>query len=76
MIGRQEERRTGGREENRVCGQEGMRTGQQGDRWSGGPKDRRTIYWLTLIPIDVHVLHPTVIVLQLIHSAVNVQISP
>ena len=32
------------------------------------------IHWLTFIPIDVNVLHLAVIVLQLIYSAVNVQI--
>ena len=43
-----------------------------------GQEDRRdeTIHWLTRIPIDVHVVHPAVIVLQLICSAVNVQIAP
>ena len=35
-----------------------------------------TIHWLTCIPIDVNVLHPAVIVLQLIYSAVNVKIAP
>ena len=46
------------------------RTKRQEDRTGG------TIHWLIRIPIDVHVLHPAVIVLQLIYSAVNVQIAP
>ena len=39
-------------------------------------KTGETICWLTRIPIDVHVLHPAVIGLQLIYSTVNMQIDP
>ena len=60
-----------------------MRTGGQEDRTTGGQEEKGqenrtggTIHWLTCIPIDVNVLHPAVIVLQLIYSAVNVQIAP
>ena len=54
------------------------RTGQQMVRRTKGKKNRTvaTIQWLTCIPIDVNVLDPNVIVLQLIYSADNVQTSP
>ena len=65
-----EDRRTGGREDNRACGQEGMRTGPQKNRTTGqqvvrrekGQEDRTggTVHWLTHIPIDVCMLHPAV----------------
>ena len=45
-----------------------MRTGEHGDRRTGGQKDRTvgTIHWLTCISIAAHVLHYAVTVLQLI----------
>ena len=58
-----------------------MRIGGQEDRSKVGQEDRRTgqvlqfTVCLTHIPIDVHVLHPDVIVLQLTCFAVNVQIA-
>ena len=81
-----EDRRIGGGEDNRACRLENMRTGRQEDMGTGQQVVRRTkgqedrtggnIHWLVHIPIDVHVLHPAVIVLKLIYSAVNVQIAP
>ena len=59
-TGGQEDRRTGGQEDRWIGGQEDWRTGEQEDRTGG------TIQLLTIITIDVHVLHPTDIVLQLI----------
>ena len=58
--------------------QEDRRTGQQVIRRTKGQEDMTggTNYWLTHIPIDIHVKHPAVIVLQLIYSAVNVKIAP
>ena len=63
-----EDKRIGGREDNRACGQEDMRTEGQEERRTGQQVVRRTkgqegrtggtIYWLTYIPIDVHVLYP------------------
>ena len=63
-----EERRTGGQEDLRTEGQKERTTEQQGDRTTGGQKDRTggTMHWLTCITIDVNVLHPAVILLQLI----------
>ena len=51
-------------------GHEDRRTGKQVIRKTKGPENRTggTIHWL----IDVNVLYPAVIVLQLIYSAVNV----
>ena len=36
----------------------------------------RIIHWQFCIPIDVNMLHPIIIVLQLLYSAVNAQIVP
>ena len=51
-------------------GHEYRRTGEQVIRKTKGQENRTggTIHWL----IDVYVLHPAVIVLTLIYSAVNV----
>ena len=59
-------------------GHEDMRTGQQVVRRTKGQENMTggTIHWLTCIPFDVNVLHPAVIVLQLIYSPLNVQIAP
>ena len=60
-----------GEHEDRRTGQQVVRRTKGRENWTGG-----TIHWLIWIPIDVNVLHPDVIVLQVIYSAVNVQIAP
>ena len=75
MIGGKEDRRIGGQEDGRTIGQAERRTWGQEDRTTGDQEDDRT-WGQDSIPIDVHVLHPAVIVLKLIYSVVNVQIDP
>ena len=57
-------------------GHGGRRTGGQEDRGRGGQEDRTggTIHWLTCIAIDVPVLHPAVILLQLILTKISKKI--
>ena len=60
-----------GEHEDRRTGQQVVRRTKGQENWTGV-----TVYSLIWIPIDVNVLHPDVIVLQLIYSADNVQIAP
>ena len=77
-IGLNYDKIIGGKEGKRTGGRENRMTGQKVVRRTNGQKDRTrgTIHWPTHISIDVDVLHPAIIVLQLIYSAVNVQIAP